>query len=300
MEFKNAGLIHKYGGILDHFETSLDDVMTSPTGDKLIATTRYFETKGFDNECIIGVNQVSNMLHVLAGLPPVPSKRKTILSVNEKLMDIAKKSYIRYTTPIRYTDKGYIKGGQVIQTDKVCKNSNRKFSTVIALNGQDTKVTGNYTWNYIQRYYGKDNFNILYDFLCDFFNDNNLMSHKSFIQVISDLSYHYDHPKLLKFKSESGNFIKTKWMQGLLFGGYNISNGCNTVFCGRTPLLNMNGITQQVDFDGEIVFPIDDNEVIKAISEHGGTSRLLEGGFAYIKSVSQFFNTEGFDKVYQE
>jgi hypothetical protein len=92
--FKNAKLFPK--------NTKTKDVVTNITTNKDNLIIRH--SKRADNEITsfkeaITVHQISNMMHTLVGERPIPSFRKTFYQRDEKIFDLAMKSFLRITSP---------------------------------------------------------------------------------------------------------------------------------------------------------------------------------------------------------
>lgn len=142
LSFKDAALIVKN----NYLYTDKNPPKYAKSSKYITSMSDYEEP---DLEHPVGINQLANALHVMCGLPPVPSKRKdeSIFSLNVELVKMARASYIRYDN-FPYcrikgklfkspngrwckTDKDYTYFGQMFQGNKAHYNSNRRGTTNI-------------------------------------------------------------------------------------------------------------------------------------------------------------------------
>jgi hypothetical protein len=244
--------------------------------------------KDIDIDNPIGVNQVSNMLHVMFGLPPKPSKRKTVFERNETIYNIAKeiidKNYIRYTY------KGF---DEFFITAKGCENSN--INTEVIFNGK--LVKGHYTWNYFDRCF--IHHKNLYIKIMSFFEDvigcKDIKKHYTMEAFIKEFHKHLNDNNVIQFKRDnkclyakgkgsSGDPLKAPWW-GLIFN--EDFTGSNLVYNSYTPVLNAHGIGKVKSYDGEIVVPIEDEELLYKLKQYGTLPTILDGGVVNVISVTR-------------
>ena len=116
-----------------------------------------------DLESPIGVSQLANALHVMCGLPPVPTKRKneSFFTLNNELVKMAENSYIKYEN-IPFIRLGntiknksgesityYTYLGEMFHSHKAHHNSNVQASTII----DGVKYNGYYNWEIFHSYF---------------------------------------------------------------------------------------------------------------------------------------------------
>lgn len=95
----------------------------------------------------IGVNQLSNALHVMAGLAPVASNRPSVFKRCEVIYEMAKNSFIKYDDVI---------DEEMFNNAKFLDNSNIKIKEVIKDRGTLNKKDGEscvLNWTYFKRAY---------------------------------------------------------------------------------------------------------------------------------------------------
>lgn len=308
LNFRNAGLFpclkwKDKNGILKSSTTKNLKTIIDIKNGKFYQSSSYEEFEGCDTDYIIGINQISNLMHILVGLPACPTKRKTIFNRNEDIFNLIKNNtYIKYDSLCEIDDLGNISGKEVSTSRKAVENSNSKIYMNININNNIKKINGYYTWDYIKRGLGLENFNIIYTFLCQYFNDKKLSSHKTFVEIIEEISKNYNDIKLINFLNNNKNLFKgNSAICGLIFGTK--FTGYNTDYSKRTPLTVVKGINDKVSFDGTIVIKIDEKtqigaNIIEALKINTGTAKLLEGGFVNIKSLSKFINIDDLNTNY--
>lgn len=225
----------------------------------------------------ITVYQISNMIHVLFGERPVPSLRKVLYSKNDYLFEKAKKSYLKIDNYMRFNDnkKEFEYTKEIIQTKKAVYN---------AWNPQSFL-----NWNRVFKLLEKD----LYDeFLVILKEEFNISPKKDiFIDVVKIIK-NSKNKRLNDFYNKINKMGKTSLTN-------DINNDTVQINMNpRTTLTVNNGIEYITKFNGEILVPIDDNDIEK-IKNNKGCATLLDGGLVYIKKIedAKKLSIDGFKLV---
>ena len=244
----------------------------------------------------IGVDQISNMLHVMFGLPPKASKRNTVFERNDIIYEMARNSYIKYDN---YEPKDMVKRWceslEFFQTAKPNFNAHSMVSTVI--DGQD--VSGYYSWRYFERRFnGKEE---LLNKIMNLFNDtigvDNVKKHYYFPDFIKEFHKHVcdEHVKTFfeeELKQGGDFFGRGKPLNtpivNLIENKYDKTNGSNTQYNGPTPLLLSKGTGRKISFSGEIIVPIDNDELVEYLEKWGTLPTLLDGGLVSVVGLTNF------------
>lgn len=253
-----------------------------------VGITDYVEC---DLENPIGANQLSNVLHVMCGLAPVPTKRKTIFTRNEELYNIAKNSYIKY-------DKGcnndIDRKSEMFQASKYAENSNLKISTKIG----DEVYTGFYNWAYFLRrfYKNKDLLKKILNFFNKVLSSENVMKDYKFDEFVIEFHKHLSDDDVKAFDAENrkaysgvgsplgGSFYK------VIFEAKNPSHG-NTEYFQTTPIMVLHGVEyKKGKLSGEIIIPIENESIIEQIAECGCNPTILDGGLVTIVGLKNRIN----------
>lgn len=257
LKFKNAIL---YNGGNKNYTKDIDGFITCRTSLSLGDS--------------IHKNHISNVLHVLFGERPVPSLRECVYDKVPTLFDLADRCYLRIDNPMRYNktlDKmEYI--CEIVQTKKSLSNS---YNPDVKLN-----------WFIIQQYFGYK----YKDFMI-------------FIEKISGIDnirrkfYATDLEILLNpYKVDILNYvsqINKKAFYRALFGDPRTGDKKKTDISSMTAstidpnaLLTVNnGITTIINFYGEILVPLTDEqlELFRLVST--GSATLLDGGGVYVDEI---------------
>ncbi len=258
-----------------------------------------------DWSCPIGLDQVSNMLHVMFGLPPKATFRDTIFKRNKDIDGLAKNSYIKYDNYSKEDMESlkFFKNLEFFQTAKPDYNSHQKITTKIG--GQD--VGGYYTWNYFERRFkGKED---LFEIIMNFFNDvlglDDVRHYYYFHEFVEEFHNHLKEKKVKDFFKnelrEGGEFFGIKKplnkpIVNLLKNEYSKNNGTNCSYSQPTPLLYVRGTGRKFSFNGEIIVPIENDDYINYLKEYGTLPTLLDGGLVTVLSVSKKVPYPGFEK----
>lgn len=283
LKFENASLKHT-------------DVMTSKDGKTCDCSLRSIESNNWSVP--IGIDQISNMLHVMFGLPPKAVNRETIFEINETIYEIAGNSYIKFNN----YDENFVKTAkypskfEFFQTAKPAFNSHSKISTKI--DGQE--IDGHYTWNYFKRRFkGKnDLLKQIMTFFEETLNLKNIEKYYHFPEFIEEFHKHLNDDGVKRFFEDClyegsefyGGTVRrigtplNKPLVSLLKNEYTKSNGTNTTYNGPTPLLYSKGTGRKITIDGEIIIPLED-EYVNFLEEYGTLPTILDGGLVSVISI---------------
>lgn len=287
LKFENAGLIC---GKSKHF-------VRSSHGNR----GKIEASEGHDKVTPIPYTLLSNVLHKLCGEIPVPSKRPTIFKRLEVFDDIAKNSYIKYGIKPIQKKSGYgYDNSEVFVTSKYAFNAHQKVNATFKLHdGSVLKRPGRYTWSYLEKACeNKANFDLFCDFLTGIIGED--CRKYTMEQFITKLSAYWGNEefnaKAERFMAEN-KFLPQPWAN-LLFN--KPASTSNTNFTSKTPLLVTSGVSEIIYLNGKIVCPIDNEEIIQALRENSGTATILEHGLVYIDSLTNIFDDDGYERIFDE
>lgn len=287
LKFENAGLVYGRG---KHF-------VKSDYGNK----GHNEKSEGHDIVTPIPYTLLSNVLHKLCGEIPVPSKRPTFLKRLEIFDNIAKNSYIKYDIKPLAKKSGYgYDNAEVFRTAKYAFDSHQNANTKFVLHDGSTIIyKGYYSWAYLEKTCeNKANFDLVCDFLSDAIGED--CRKYTFEQMITKLS-NYWNSDAFKAKAETFfkecKFLSKPWVN--LFTN-NPKCSSNTKYSSKTPLLYTSGVSNIIYLRGEIVCPIDNDEVIQAIKENSGTATILEHGLIYVKGLKKCTHLMNFEDDYEK
>lgn len=296
LKFKNAGLLSYrkggHGAASPHYQRNqqyFNDMIT----DK--------NSSGHDLTNPIPYTLLSNVLHCLCGEIPTPTKRLSIFSRSEELDEVAKKSHFKFETDLYFDPFGRPLFRETYQTQKNTPNTGTDSSEMFQLHdGTWKEVKGHYCWAYFDKQFKK-----------------NLDSHKSYLtliqkyigvnprtlnipQVVCELSKHWDKEEFINDAIELMQNNKTQVGWNELLFNFNIqkindevsisktpSKG-NGLWKGQTPIVNIKGINFITRLNGDIICPIEDENIINRIKEGKGFANFLEGGIIYVDSIDFF------------
>jgi hypothetical protein len=273
----------------------------------------------------IGVNQLSNALHVMAGLAPVASNRPSVFKRCEVIYEMAKNSFIKYDDVI---------DEEMFNNAKFLDNSNIKIKEVIKDRGTLNKKDGEscvLNWTYFKRAYFESS-EVLGEIM-QLFNSlvgtEDVTKKYSFVEFGSEFRKYLKDERVIDFlKKKTKYFLKTvtigKLEEFLGFGIDRLSKGekpkikVNTstfwYFLVGKPGIGSNLIaakgynpnamlvTKGVDFrkrkySGKIAVPITDNRVVEQLSEVGVNPTILDGGLLVVENIN-WASSEDLELVY--
>lgn len=299
LKFDNCGLISCIKNPIQHLNRDAGELGKNFADEK---------SKGHNLENPIPYTLLSNVLHVLCGEIPVSSKRITLnvltgqpLSRLNVLDDIARNSYIKYDYNIELNDKGFPKQSETFQTNKWNWNCVRNdVQTKFKLfDGSEKIVNGFYNWNYFKRscnsneeFYNMINFlNIIVKF--------DVLT-KTLKETIFYVSKYWEDEstkeKINEFIKNNKSYIKP-WLNVFFnIGG----SGTNTYPEFKTPLFVNRGITNITFINGEIICPIEDENIVRAIYNGCGNATLLEDGIVYVLGIENYEPYPNFKETFEK
>lgn len=232
------------------------------------ANTRSIETDHNFIEPITSV-QIANVLQVIFGERPSPSKRETVIPKIEHYQKMAAGSYLRIDTLKRYNkskDKDEF-FTEFIQTTKIPglkKDSTRKD---VLLN-----------WHLVEKRcnrYGPDEFSWLVSELTRILNINPLVLY--FIDAVQKAKESGD-----SFFDRDG--VLQKRMSALYYAFNGIFNEV-TVVKDYMFLVNLRGIDTVPVLFGEFLVPVENEDLDKLKNYGRSTATILDGGLVWLKEV---------------
>ena len=248
----------------------------------------------FDWSCPIGLDQVSNMLHVMFGLAPKAVNRSTVFKRNKEIYELAKSSYIKYDNYSKEVieDAKYVFNLEFFQSAKAAYNSHSKINTII----EGKEIHGHYTWDYFERRF-KGQEDLLKEIM-DFFNDvlgvSDVRKYYYFPEFIEEFHKHLKEKKVKDFFKnrlyQGGDFFGTKKplntsVVSLLKNEYDPKKITNCSYNNPTPLLYTHGTGRKFAFYGEILVPLND-EYAKHLEKWGTLPTILDGGLINVVSLT--------------
>lgn len=298
LKFKNAGLLSFRRNTQGKAASSHYILNQQKFGD----VYNDQNSKGHDLTNPIPYTLLSNVLHCLCGEIPASTKRLSIFPRSEKLDEIAKNSYFKFETDLYFDKWGNPLFKETYQTQKTNPDSPSKLGTKFELyDGSWKEIQGYYCWAYFDKQFKKDSD----------IHKNYLTIIQKYIgvnprtlnirQVVFELSKHWDKEEFIndvvKFLKENNKHRKP-WDE-LFFNFQNdIKNGeiiinnkttrGNGSYKGLTPILNIRGTNYVTRLNGDIICPINDENIIKQIKDGKGFANFLEGGLIYVDTIDFF------------
>lgn len=267
LKFEGAKLFRTDGGTKDLIiDYSIDRLKS---GSLRNCKTREPESDSNFEEAITPL-QLSNVLHVLFGERPSPSKRKTSIPVIREYYDMAERSYIKIGTPKRHNKKldrdDFLT--EFVQTNKIpglTSDSWRKDSLP--------------TWDILKKicdHRGPEEFDWIVRRLSEVLGTD-----------VSRITYLID---VIKLCSESSNefFSKNGELHKRNAPVYYACTGSIaelTKIKNLTALTNVRGIDAIPVLRGDIVVPIENHQVDRMQKNGKGSATILDGGLVWIDRV---------------
>ena len=283
LKFIDGGLI--YGG---NRNKSSSPHLTSVGLNSKVDNKNY----GHDLNNLVPYTTLSNVLHVLCGKTPVPTKRESVLVRNKELDEIALNSYIKYDTKIIYDNYNMPMPREIINTNKFQYNSEKKLNTTFKLfDGSFKTVRGHYNWNFFRRSCEdlKD-FEFKVSLIKDIIKIDPLKL--TFDELIYELSKHWGELDLSKYNG----IFKYGWDNVIL---NKHSTSSNLSYSSRTPIFNNNGIAYKIRIGGEIICQIENDKIIEDMCNDGVTcATFLDGGIIYILGIENYEPIPNFKDIF--
>jgi len=281
----------------------------------------------------IGVSQLTNALHVMCGLPPVPLKRRdeTFFTLNDELIKMAENSYIRYEdlpfVRISNTIKNksgdtttyYTYMGEMFHSHKAHHNSNVQASTFI----DGIKYNGYYNWEIFHSYF-RNKLDVEWEKLINFFSTvlkiDNVIRKYSYCDFVTEFHKHLSDPNVVDFITNDYQELKNIKVKDnlhccshytlggcnhlrIIFGEGNTSNDHTTH--SHYPLFVRSGVDYlKLKYSGDIIIPIFNLKVLEQMENVGITPNILVGGLVTIiglqKSIPESILSDGYAKITEQ
>lgn len=258
-----------------------------------------------DMETPIGVDQLSNALHVMCGLAPCASKRSTVFKRNETIYNIAKGAYIQYDSRLNQ---------ELFQDAKIQNDSNVK-------NIKDVKGNpGVYNWTYFKRaaYSSPKTLEELFRLLNYICKVEDVTKEMTFQQVVDVMKENMDNDIVIDFLLHRAKLFMNNGALKKIEEVYNIKlehldkgdkprlnipnpfwyllfnvpfTGSNITASGAynpNAILQIRGINyMKTKFSGKIAVPLEDDKILEQIKENGICPTILDGGMVTIEKIEK-------------
>jgi hypothetical protein len=231
----------------------------------------------------ITVHQISNLLHVLFNERPVPSHRDCLYSKIDYLFEKAKNSYLRYTN---------CDGGELTKLFNNKKNEEYLPTETIKVSKavwDSFNPSPQINWDIIKQYLGsQENIDWFFKELKNLLNKN-------------PIDYNVDIIRLSLLTKNLTNLfdgLEQRKRKGLVDFINNNTGNSITSNNDRISLTVNSGIENVIILNGEILIPVDDNDIIK-LRLSKGCATILDGGYVWIDSLkdSNEIGIDGFTMV---
>lgn len=281
-----------------------------------------------DEEKPIGIDQLSNALHVMFGLAPVPSKRPSVFERNEIIYEMAKNSFIKYDNVI---------DEEMFSNAKFLDNSNTKIKEIIKDRGTLDKKDGEgcvLSWTYFERAYFESS-EVLGEIMQLF---NSLLEKRdvkreyTFVEFGSEFRKYLKDERVIEFiKKRSKYFLVNMTLNKIenflgieierlkkgekpkvkvsslstfwyfLIGKPGIGSNLTAVgsYNPNAILITRGADFRKRKFSGNIVVPISDDRLIEQLSENGVYPTILDGGILTIENIN-WASSEDLELVYSK
>lgn len=260
LEFKNAGL----------FRTN------KKTKDKIFWLGGENHERRIEDEFDepITVHQITNVLHTLFGERPVPKNRPVGYNLLNHYQEMASNSFLKIDN---------FKDGQnrfVSETTQLNKAQWNSWNPSSFMN-----------WNRVFCLLEEEYYNLFLDVIKDVFNHT--PETITFIGIAKEIKNSDDRrvTDIFEFLKSNGKTPLHDWIYGE--GTTKSSINKNK----RTQLTVVKGVDKKTNFDGSIIVPVNDDDIIK-LKKSKGCATLLDGGAIFIKGIKyDGVNTNGYIPV---
>lgn len=280
LRFRNAKLFR------NRRDGSCKDYVVDPSSEGG-RRKRMDKAKGvFDEQFVepITIHQISNMIHVLFNERPVPTHRKCGYPKVDYLFEKAKDSYLKYVDCAR--NDGAVKIRDSKKDVDYFPTETVKISKAV---WNSWVPNPQINWDIINRYLGsKENVDWFFGEVIDLLTVNPL-SHDVEIVRLSLLTK--DLTNLFKGLTE----IKRKGLVDYIKTG---KGSPMTSANDRVSLTVNSSIDNVIILNGEILVPVNDNDIERLMTSKGSAT-ILDGGYVWIDSLkrSEELSINGFIKV---
>ena len=222
--------------------------------------------KGLIWEEYITPYQISNVLHVMFGERPVSSVKKSFYPRIDKYVEMANNSYLKMEYPKRYnkTKKMNTPITEILRTEKPDWNSWAK----------GTKIS----WEIIRVFMNEEELNFFLTETKKLVNkDPKSMSFKDLIEALREVNTDELCKALKSMKlSPIANYIGDDVFADQITR--KMTHGKHTA------IMNINGIAEIININGEILVPVNDDD-LKLLETLPGSANILDGGMVWISEV---------------
>lgn len=278
LKFENAGCFPKKVNGAGFIKP--DDI--KPNGEMRIDMV-------FD-DALVNVDHISNVLHVLCGLHPVPSLYKTGLKRNEMIYNCACNAMIKFSND--YTpDKNGRYNSEFMQGKKCKKNSNRTIENKIEINGEIKVLSGVHNWKAWRRYLKNDElYNMIVSFLLDvcLIDDINKYTLIEAIEIRHKTNLTDEQKATLNVIFDRIDMVRKKPIKNIL-SGESFDGSSLNAFISNYPITNVSSVKKILRVNGCIMIPITD-DILTAIKYNSGTATILDSGLIYVDDIIDSIN----------
>lgn len=233
--------------------------------------------KFVDIENIIEFSQVSNLLHVLLGARPVPSKRKAFYKRNEKIDEIVNECLVKIDTPVLYKN---IKNGKefpVVEFTQGKKSHYRSNAGNMYYSISDSNkwIEGFITWSYLYKKYYFNNKEKYNDIIKSFEEISGLTFQELKEKyTLSDFILEMHKNK----KSEFEKIIKKYKLNSFISNSSSFNDANLPGMAGLTINTNPN---EKIRIDGEILYKITE-DMYDVIMSGNKMATFMDSGMAKV------------------
>jgi hypothetical protein len=235
-----------------------------------------------DSRYLISHHQLSNVLHVLMGLRPVPLKRKdkTMAEMDKNIEDMAKNAYIKYDYNPYSIEKMW--QTEFIQTNKAAYNSHRQTKT----NYNGTDINGIFTWDYMRRNLSIEQNEKIIDVFQKVLGSIKL-GEKTLVETVIECKKHDYYFTLINGVVDT---LVTPWRKFFIAVSKEELKEifCNTQYGVPTTLINNNGVGYTLTLSGKMYLKVHNYEYEKALLNNSGLATLLDGGIVYVTDIRDY------------
>jgi hypothetical protein len=231
----------------------------------------------------ITVHQISNLIHVLFNERPVPSHRECFYPKIDYLFEKAKDSFLKYTDCVG--NDGLVKTTNKVKGEDQYITEKTKVSKAV---WNSWNPSPQINWDIIKLYLGsQENIDWFFGQIIDLLGVNPL-SHNVETVRISLLTKNLDNLFNGLTKIERSGLIRY----------IRDNQGAHIINNDRISLTVNSGIDNVVILNGEILVPINDEDIDK-LKLSKGCATILDGGYVWIDSVKSAheITSDGYEKV---
>jgi hypothetical protein len=244
-----------------------------------------------DPSKLISFSQISNVLHVLMGARPAPINRETFHKRSEFIDDLAVKTWVRITNKYSYLSKEgkecYYK--ECTQGKKTAWDSNSSNSYFTNVTGDNLPpIKGFVTWSIFKKKFYFSNKEYYNDAIATFERLSGLSFKdiKTKYTLYEFINYLLSEPKNEEELNKLGKRIKYENITKL----ETISNAGNK---NNLAILSINtNPTDKITLNGEIIYEINDADVIKHLRCGNKLATFLDGGKLEIVEIEEYLNID--------